>query len=60
MDTNSQPKIRRVRRVGSEWHVTRTGLPMLKVPCVNTGSYRPQVSYGFNDDGALVARPVKP
>jgi hypothetical protein len=61
MDTpNTPPQIRRVRRVGSEWHVTRTDGSTLAVPNVNTGSYRSRVSYGFAADGSLVARPVKP
>lgn len=63
MDTtasNTLPRIRRVRRVGAEWHVTRRGLPRLVLPVINEGPYTSRVSYGFTDEGALVARPVKP
>lgn len=59
-EPNTPDRIRRVRRRNAEWHVTRTGAPMLTVPCANDGPYTSRVSHGFNDDGALVARPVKP
>jgi hypothetical protein len=60
IEPNTPPQIRRVRRVGSEWHVTRTDGSTLAVPNVNTAPYRSRVSYGFGPDGALDSRPVKP
>jgi hypothetical protein len=53
---NTPPQIRRVRRVGDQWHVTYTdGRPATAVPCVNPGRYTSRVSFGFATDGALTA-----